>query len=69
VRMSRMDGLELTRRLRAQTGREELPVVLVSSLSSEDDRLEGLRVGATAYLVKGETTPQRIVDLLEGLLA
>jgi two-component system, chemotaxis family, sensor kinase CheA len=69
VRMPRMDGLELTRRLRAQTGREELPVVLVSSLSSEDDRLEGLRVGATAYLVKGETTPQRIVDLLEGLLA
>ena len=69
VRMPRMDGLELTRRLRGQAGREELPVLLVSSLSSEDDRLEGLRVGASAYLVKGETTPQRIVDLIAGLLA
>jgi chemotaxis protein histidine kinase CheA len=69
VRMPRMDGLELTRRLRAQPGREELPILLVSSLASEDDRLEGLRVGASAYLVKGDTTPQRIVDLLEGLLA
>ncbi len=69
VRMPRMDGLELTRRLRAQPGKEELPVLLVSALSSEDDRLEGLRVGASAFLVKGETTPQRIVDLLGGFLS
>jgi two-component system chemotaxis sensor kinase CheA len=69
VRMPRMDGLELTRRFRAQPGKEEVPLLLVSALSSEQDRLEGLRAGASAFLVKGETTPQRIVDLLGGLLS
>ena len=64
VRMPRMDGLELTRRVRRLEGLRELPVVLCSSLASDDDRREGLSAGATVYLVKGETPPAKIVDVL-----
>lgn len=69
VRMPRLDGFELTRRVRTTMGLSKLPILLVTSLASEQDRQEGLAVGATTYLVKGETPPETIVKVLRGFLA
>ena len=68
VRMPRMDGIELTRRIRRIPGNEELPVLLCTSLGSEEDRREGLVAGATAYLVKQETPPEKLVDVVGGFV-
>lgn len=68
VRMPRMDGLEFTRRVRRIDGHSEVPILLVTSLGSEEDRREGLVAGATAYLVKTETPPEKVVDVLGGFL-
>ena len=68
VRMPRMDGLELTRRIRRMPGCEETPILLVTSLASEEDRREGLEAGATGYLVKTETPPEKVIDVLGGFL-
>lgn len=68
VRMPRMDGLELTRRIRRMAGHEETPILLCTSLASPDDRREGLLAGATAYLVKTETPPEKVVDVLQGFV-
>jgi two-component system chemotaxis sensor kinase CheA len=69
VRMPLMDGRELTRRVRTSLGLKELPVLLVSSLGSEDERREGLRAGANAYIVKSETSPSEILEVLSGLVS
>lgn len=68
VRMPRMDGLELTRRIRRLAGHAETPILLVTSLASDADRREGLVAGATAYLVKTETPPAKVIDVLGGFL-
>jgi two-component system, chemotaxis family, sensor kinase CheA len=68
VRMPRLDGLELTRRVRRLEGHETTPLLLVTSLGSEEDRREGLVAGATAYLVKTETPPDKVIDVLGGFL-
>lgn len=68
VRMPRMDGLELTRRIRRMAGHEETPILLCTSLASTDDRRAGLVAGATAYLVKTETPPAKVVDVLQGFV-
>lgn len=68
VRMPRMDGMELTRRLRRLPGHAETPVLLVTSLASDTDRREGLVAGASAYLVKTETPPEKVIDVLGGFL-
>ncbi len=52
VEMPRMDGFELTSRIRADPDLAQLPVVLVTSLESAADRARGIDVGASAYLVK-----------------
>lgn len=66
--MPRMDGLELVARIKSDERHREIPVVLVSSLASEDDRARGLRAGADAYLGKGEFTQELLLQTLERLL-
>jgi two-component system chemotaxis sensor kinase CheA len=53
VEMPGMDGFTLTDTLRSSTALGRIPVVLVTSLSSDKDRARGLEVGADAYIVKG----------------
>jgi two-component system chemotaxis sensor kinase CheA len=54
VQMPRMDGLALVRAIKQDPRRKELPVVLVSSLDTAEQRRQGLDAGADAYLSKGE---------------
>ncbi len=52
VEMPRLNGFDLTARIRADKKLAELPVVLVTALESREDRERGVDVGANAYLVK-----------------
>jgi chemotaxis protein histidine kinase CheA/CheY-like chemotaxis protein len=54
VQMPRLDGFALTRRLKNHPSFEKLPVIILSSLASPEDKRRGLDAGADAYLVKGE---------------
>lgn len=52
VRMPRLDGLGLTRRIRQDTRFATLPVILISSLDTDDDRKRAEDAGASAYVTK-----------------
>jgi two-component system chemotaxis sensor kinase CheA len=53
VEMPRMNGFDLTGRIRADKALAELPVVLVTALESREDRERGVSAGANAYIHKG----------------
>jgi diguanylate cyclase (GGDEF)-like protein len=50
--MPRMDGLELTRRLRADPMTSALPVIMLTAKGMTVDKVVGLTAGADDYLVK-----------------
>lgn len=52
VMMPGMDGLELTRRIKAHVLTNHIPVVMLSARSEIEDRLSGQQQGADAYLGK-----------------
>lgn len=54
IQMPRLDGFALTRRIKNRADFTSLPVVILSSLASPEDKRRGLDAGADAYLVKGE---------------
>ncbi|MDX2015277.1 MAG: response regulator [Myxococcaceae bacterium] len=54
VQMPRLDGFALTRRIKSHAELSRLPVVILSSLASPEDKRRGLDAGADAYLIKGE---------------
>jgi CheY-like chemotaxis protein len=52
VRMPRMNGHELTKRIRGNPSTADIPLIFISAWSSPADQLEGLRGGADDYLCK-----------------
>ncbi len=63
IEMPRMDGLHLTKRVRELPGFGAVPVVLFSSLISDDNKKKGQQVGASAQIPKPELEEMvRIVD-------
>ena len=52
VEMPNLSGLDLTAKIRSQPRYKNLPVILVTSLASDEDRKRGMDVGAEAYLTK-----------------
>lgn len=68
VDMPRMSGIELCRRIRASAQLRDLPVVLVTSLDSADDRQRGMEAGADAYVVKADLQQGTLLDAVARLL-
>lgn len=62
IDMPRMSGIDLCRAIRSSVPHGDLPVVLVTSLTSDDDRRRGLEAGASAYLVKSAFDQQALLD-------
>ncbi|WP_312855138.1 response regulator transcription factor [Agromyces agglutinans] len=59
-----IDGLEVFRRLR---GRCSTPVIMLTALGSEDDRIAGLEAGADDYLAK-PFSPRELVLRVQSVL-
>lgn len=68
IEMPRLDGLELTARIRNNPDTEALPVVLVTSLQSADERERGLHAGADAYIVKAAFDQDNLLTTLRRLI-
>jgi two-component system response regulator len=52
LKLPRLDGFEVLRRIRADSLLRTLPVVVLTSSEQEDDREQALRLGATWYVCK-----------------
>jgi two-component system chemotaxis sensor kinase CheA len=53
VEMPHMDGFDLTIRVRQHERFSQLPVILVTSLDTQEYKARGFQVGADAYIAKG----------------
>ena len=68
VDMPRMDGFELTTRIRGDRRLADLPVVLVTALESREDKERGIEVGANAYVVKSSFDQSNLLDIIRRLV-
>ena len=68
IRLPKMDGLEVLRKLRAQEKTREIPVIILSNYDEEDLVARGLRLGAHEYLIKARTTPTSLSEGIEDWL-
>jgi two-component system chemotaxis sensor kinase CheA len=68
VEMPRMNGLELTRRIRREEKLSSLPVILVTARETAQDREAGLLAGANAYLIKSSFDQSNLLAAIERLL-
>jgi len=68
VDMPRLNGFELTAKIRSDKKLSEIPVVLVTALETREDREHGLEVGANAYLIKSSFDQSNLLEVIKTLL-
>ena len=68
VDMPRMNGFNLTEKIRSDKKLAELPVVLVTALGSREDRERGIDVGANAYIAKSGFDQGNLLETLRRLV-
>jgi two-component system, chemotaxis family, chemotaxis protein CheV len=70
IEMPRMDGFNLTKRIRENSVLRDIPVILFSSLVSKDNEKKGMQVGATAQISKPrwDELAESLVELLKQVI-
>lgn len=68
VEMPGMTGFELTRKVREREQTRNMPVIIVTSLSSAEHRRCGMEAGAQAYIVKGTFDQGTLLETVEALI-
>ncbi|MCD6505969.1 hybrid sensor histidine kinase/response regulator [Candidatus Poribacteria bacterium] len=68
VRMPNMDGFQLTSWIKNHSDLKDIPVILVTSMESEEDRRRGLEVGADAYFIKSGFNQEELLEMIERLI-
>lgn len=64
IEMPHMNGWALLEKIKSEKRFHNLPVILMTSLSSPEHRKRGLDLGATAFLVKSEQSYSELIQLL-----
>ncbi len=68
VQMPNLDGLTLTTKVRQHKEYSELPIILVTSLASDEDKRRGAEAGANAYIPKGSFDQTLLIETLKRLV-
>lgn len=68
VEMPELDGFALTRAIRSDERHAHLPIIIVTTRGSEDDRKEGMAAGADAYMAKRSFDQQALLETVEQLV-
>ncbi|MBX9668277.1 MAG: response regulator [Candidatus Obscuribacterales bacterium] len=68
VEMPRMNGFELTGKIRKESNMKDVPIIVVTSLASLEDRRRGVEVGANAYFVKSNFEKSNLLEMVKRLV-
>ena len=68
IEMPRMNGFELTRKIRSDKKYADIPVILVTSLEAQEDREKGIDAGANAYIVKSSFDQSNLLEVVRRMI-
>jgi two-component system chemotaxis sensor kinase CheA len=67
--MPRLDGFKLTAAVRRDAKHRNLPIVVLSTVSSDEAKRGALHAGADAYLVKSQFGVDALLSTIKQVLA
>ncbi|MCA1990608.1 MAG: hybrid sensor histidine kinase/response regulator [Coleofasciculus sp. S288] len=68
VEMPNLNGFSLTAKIRKHPEYKNLPIILVTTLTSDADKSKGAKAGADAYIIKGKFNQDFLLETLGRLV-
>jgi len=68
IEMPRMNGFELTEKIRSDKDLAKLPLILITSLSKREDQEKGIEVGADAYIIKSSFDQSNLLEIVDRMI-
>ncbi|MFO0692292.1 MAG: response regulator [Polyangiales bacterium] len=65
INMPIMDGLKLVKRIRSDEVHKDVPIIIITTEGSTEDRQRAMALGANAYITKPIQAPQVIAKVKE----
>ncbi len=68
IMMPEMDGFEFTKAVKDDVRLKEIPVIMVTSKATDEDKKRGIEVGADAYIVKNQFESSSLMEIAQQLI-
>lgn len=68
VMMPKVNGFEVLKQLKENPASKDIPVIILTALIQDKDRLQGKQLGAADFIVKSETMPGEVISKIRGIL-
>ena len=68
IMMPKINGFDVLKTLKADPNTKNVPVIILSALIQDVDRVEGKKLGAFDYIVKSETMPGEVIEKIKAAL-
>lgn len=66
--MPRINGLDVLKKLKENSATKNIPVILLTNLPEETSIEKTKELGAAGYLVKAQTEPNKVVEIVKNTL-
>jgi len=68
IAMPRLNGFDLTRRIKEDPQTSQMPVILVTSLDTPEEKTRGIEAGADAYIIKSRFDQNMLLETIQQLI-
>jgi DNA-binding response OmpR family regulator len=68
IMMPKINGFDVLKQLKEDTDTQNIPVILLTALIQDVDRLQGKKLGAADYIVKSETMPGEVIAKIKAVI-
>ena len=68
IMMPKVNGFDVLKSLKADPSTKDIPVIVLSALIQDVDRVEGKKLGAVDYIVKSETMPGEVIAKIKNAI-
>lgn len=63
-----VDGFDILKQIKGDEATKNIPVIILSNLGQKEEVDQGMKLGASDYLVKAHFTPDEIIAKIRGVL-
>jgi len=65
--MPEMNGLQFLQKVRSQSGYQDIPIIMLTTVSTQDEVVAALKAGASSYIVK-PFTADKLKEEIEAVI-